>query len=69
MSGLRKPALVERICAHLQEQGCEIERADLSGSGDGMLPLNLNVTFQWGRMRRYKIYCWTIGHGGRSSGP
>jgi hypothetical protein len=65
MSGLRKAALVGRLCAYLQEQDCTIDRAELSGGG-GDLPCRLDVTFPRGSKRRYNLYCWTMGHGGRS---
>lgn len=65
MSGLRKAALVDRLCEYLREQDCAIDRAELSGDG-GDLPCSLDVTFPGGRKRRYNLYCWTMGHGGRS---
>lgn len=65
MSGLRKAALVDRLCAYLEEQDCTIDRAELSGDG-GDLPCRLDVTFPQGSKRRYNLYCWTVGHGGRS---
>jgi hypothetical protein len=65
MSGLRKAALVDLLCAYLEEQDCAINRAELGGDG-GELPCRFDVTFPQGSKRRYNIYCWTMGHGGRS---
>lgn len=65
MSGLRKAALVNQLCTFLAEQNCIIERADLS-SAAGELPCQLDLTFPSGSRRRYNLYCWTMGHGGRT---
>lgn len=65
MSGLRKAELVDRLCAYLTEQNCIIERAELS-SAAGELPCQLELTFPRGSKRRYNLYCWTMGHGGRT---
>jgi hypothetical protein len=65
MAGLRKAALVDRLCEYLVDQSCTIDRAELSGDG-GDLPCRLDVSFPRGSKRRYNLYCWTMGHGGRS---
>lgn len=65
MSGLKKVELVERLCAYLTQQRCTIDKAELGGTA-GELPCRLDVTFPRGSQRRYNLYCWTMGHGGRS---
>jgi hypothetical protein len=65
MSGLKKAELLTRIRAYVEQQGCKIDRAELSGEGGG-LPCLLDVTFPQGNTRRYNLYFWTMGHGGRS---
>jgi hypothetical protein len=65
MSGYRKATLIGRLTAHLIEQGCGIDLAEMGEDG-AELPCRLHVTFPQGSKRRYNLYCWTIGHGGRS---
>lgn len=65
MAGLKKAELVERLCATLIVSGCTIDKAELGGAA-GELPCRLDVSFPRGNKRRYNLYCWTMGHGGRS---
>lgn len=66
MAGLRKPRIAARISAALEESGVSVEEASFAGSGEELLPWNCLLRFSGAIRRRFSMYFWTIGHGGRS---
>jgi hypothetical protein len=65
MPGLRKSQLVSRLGAHLEGSGCQLKPVEFLGARED-LPCRLQVTFPNRAERRFNLYCWTIGHGGRT---
>lgn len=66
MPGLRKAEISRRLCAALSESGCEPRIVFDSSPGGRILPIRLEVRFPNTVERRYYLYCWTLGHGGRT---
>lgn len=66
MAGLRKPRIAARISSALEESGVDVEEASFTGSGEELLPWNCLLKFSGAIRRRYSMYFWTIGHGGRT---
>ena len=65
MPGLSKSALMTRFADALQSKGCKLSTPEFGGTKRD-LPLQFEVVFPRGATRRYSLYCWTIGHGGRT---
>lgn len=66
MAGLRKPRIADRIATSLEESGVSVDEARFTGLGEELLPWNCLLRFSGAVKRRYSMYFWTIGHGGRS---
>lgn len=64
MPGLRKIAIAEKVYDALRNAKCSVVTAGLVGE-DGDLPWECKVTFPDRSSRLYRIYFWTVSHGGR----
>lgn len=65
MYGLSKIEISKRILRHLTSSNVVIQSATFSGSRNG-LPWKIIVEFPNCTLRRYEIYMWTVGHGGKT---
>lgn len=65
MPGLRKSELAQTLVAHLERSGAVIRSCTFAGNGSS-LPVDLDVTLAGGLEREFRIYIWTVSHGGRT---
>jgi len=65
MPGLRKSAIADKVIAALCNAGCTITPVGFVGP-DGDLPWECSVTFDDNSVREFRLYFWTISHGGRT---
>jgi len=65
MPGLSKTALADRLAKGLFQGGARMGRAEFSGPR-GHLPWLITVESAERSPRDYRVYMWTIGHGGRT---
>jgi len=65
MPGVKKSAIARRISEALSAGGCEVLVEGLVGP-KGDLPWQCEAVFPDGSRRTFRLYFWTISHGGRT---
>lgn len=65
MPGLTKACLAKLLTEGLKQGGAEVTGSSFAGSRGG-LPWLAPLVFRSGRSRKFRVYVWTVGHGGKT---
>lgn len=64
MPGVPKGVIVGRLSSMLERSGADLRFSQLAEGR--RLPWSIEVAFPDQRVRSFRVYVWTVGHGGRS---